>query len=123
MLVNESALDRIGRIVVGSALVTLAFLGPKALWIIPGAALLATGLGGFCPVYRFLGYSSREPRMTTRGELKVLFSAAFSVGIISMAVTAKADQPLALAGLVLGLLAFPLAFMAVLGLFRESEVG
>ncbi|MBX5465892.1 MAG: DUF2892 domain-containing protein [Firmicutes bacterium] len=56
--VNESATDRIARIVVGAVVLGLGiFAGvPWAwLWDVVGALLLATGLSGFCLVYRLFG--------------------------------------------------------------------
>ena len=56
---NQSAVDRSIRIVVGLALLTLTFVGPKTLWGLTGLALLATGFTGYCPIYQVLGYSAR----------------------------------------------------------------
>jgi hypothetical protein len=52
---NEGTLDRTIRIVLGLALLALVFVGPHS-WIgLVGVVPLATGLAGFCPLYRLLG--------------------------------------------------------------------
>ena len=63
--VNESTPDRIIRIVVGIALLALAFAGvaggPVAIlaWVV-GAILLVTGVTGFCPLYALLRISTKR---------------------------------------------------------------
>lgn len=54
-MTNEGTLDRVVRIVLGIGLVSLVFAGPQTPlgWI--GVVPLATGLIGFCPLYRVLG--------------------------------------------------------------------
>jgi hypothetical protein len=54
-MVNEGTLDRVVRVVIGLALVSLVFVGPKSLWGLVGIVPLATGLLGFCPLYRIAG--------------------------------------------------------------------
>jgi hypothetical protein len=52
---NEGTLDRTLRILLGLALLALVFVGPKS-WIgLIGLVPLATGLVGFCPLYRLFG--------------------------------------------------------------------
>jgi hypothetical protein len=52
---NEGTFDRSLRVVLGLALLELVFVGPKS-WIgLVGVLPLATGLAGFCPLYRLLG--------------------------------------------------------------------
>ncbi|GAA6200979.1 DUF2892 domain-containing protein [Aquicoccus sp. SU-CL01552] len=58
MLRNEGALDRILRIVFGLALLSLIFIGPKTMWGLVGLIPLLTGLAGYCPLYRLLGFST-----------------------------------------------------------------
>ncbi len=55
---NESSLDRVVRVVLGIVLISLSFIGPKTMWGLIGFVPLATGLIGFCPLYRLLGLSS-----------------------------------------------------------------
>ena len=52
---NEGSIDRILRIVVGLALISLVFVGPQTLWGLVGIVPLATGLIGWCPLYTLLG--------------------------------------------------------------------
>ena len=58
MLRNEGAVDRILRIVFGLALLSLIFIGPKTMWGLVGLIPLLTGLAGYCPLYRVLGFST-----------------------------------------------------------------
>jgi hypothetical protein len=57
---NQHAVERALRIILGLALLTLAFVGPKTpagyLGIIP----LATGFVGVCPLYSLIGFSTRR---------------------------------------------------------------
>lgn len=55
---NEGTVDRVIRVVVGLGLVSLAFVGPHSWWGLIGVIPLATGLVGFCPLYRLLGLST-----------------------------------------------------------------
>ncbi|MBI3439356.1 MAG: DUF2892 domain-containing protein [Proteobacteria bacterium] len=58
MKLNEGALDRILRVVVGAGLLSLVFVGPHTPWGYVGIVPLATGLIGFCPLYTVLGVST-----------------------------------------------------------------
>lgn len=55
MVKNEGNIDRILRIIVGLALLSIVFVGPQTLWGLIGIVPLATGLVGTCPVYSILG--------------------------------------------------------------------
>ena len=52
---NEGAIDRVLRVLVGLAVLSLVFIGPKTPlgWI--GVVPLITGLVGFCPAYALFG--------------------------------------------------------------------
>ncbi len=52
---NEGAIDRWLRVLVGLAVLSLVFIGPKTPlgWI--GVVPLITGVVGFCPVYALFG--------------------------------------------------------------------
>lgn len=52
---NEGTLDRAVRIVLGLALLSIAFIGPKTPWGFVGVVPLLTGLIGSCPLYRLVG--------------------------------------------------------------------
>lgn len=66
MTVNEGTLDRAARLVAGSALLALAFVGPRSPWGFLGLAPLLTGLTGFCPAYTLFGIDTR-PRASGSG--------------------------------------------------------
>jgi hypothetical protein len=55
MKINEGSIDRIVRIVVGLALISLVFIGPQSPWGWIGVVPLATGLIGWCPAYTLFG--------------------------------------------------------------------
>ena len=52
---NVGTIDRIVRVVVGLALISLVFVGPQTYWGWIGLVPLLTAAGGFCPAYRLLG--------------------------------------------------------------------
>lgn len=51
---NEGTFDRTVRILVGLVLLSLVFVGPHTAWGWIGLVPLATGLTGWCPLYRLL---------------------------------------------------------------------
>lgn len=55
---NEGKIDRLLRVIVGLALISLVFVGPKAVWGWVGIVPLLTGLVGFCPLYTILGINT-----------------------------------------------------------------
>jgi hypothetical protein len=55
---NEGGVDRILRVLFGSFLLALVFVGPQTLWGLIGAVPLLTGLLGSCPVYTLLGINT-----------------------------------------------------------------
>jgi hypothetical protein len=58
MTTNVGRWDRIIRIVVGAALLSLLFVGPKTLWGLIGLVPLVTGLAGTGPAYRLIGVNT-----------------------------------------------------------------
>lgn len=58
MKLNEGAVDRILRVVVGIAILSLVFIGPRTPWAWLGLVPLLTGLVGFCPLYAVLGLNT-----------------------------------------------------------------
>ena len=58
MKVNEGGLDRVIRVVVGLAILSLVFVGPHTPWGYLGLVPLATGIVGFCPAYALLGLNT-----------------------------------------------------------------
>ena len=55
MATNEGTLDRVIRVIVGLAILSLAFIGPQTPWAYFGLIPLLTGLVGFCPAYALFG--------------------------------------------------------------------
>ncbi len=55
---NVGAAERFVRIVLGLAVLTFAFVGPKTPWAYLGIVPLATGLIGWCPPYALFGFST-----------------------------------------------------------------
>ncbi len=58
MKTNEGGIDRVLRILVGLAVLSLAFVGPKTPWAYVGLVPLITGLVGICPLYSILGLNT-----------------------------------------------------------------
>lgn len=58
MPVNEGKWDRILRVVVGLLVIALVFVGPQTSWGWLGLIPLITGLVGFCPLYRLVGFNT-----------------------------------------------------------------
>jgi hypothetical protein len=56
---NEGAVDRAVRIILGLAVLSLVFVGPKSMWGLVGVVPLVTGLVGVCPLYSLIGVSTR----------------------------------------------------------------
>ncbi len=55
---NEHKVERLVRVVLGVALLSLVFVGPQTYWGLLGVVPLATGLLGTCPLYSVLGLST-----------------------------------------------------------------
>lgn len=58
MLTNVGRIDRILRIIIGLALISLVFVGPQTAWGWIGVVPLVTALLGWCPGYALLGIKS-----------------------------------------------------------------
>ncbi len=58
MMKNIGSIDRIIRIVLGLAVISLVFWGPKSYWGLLGLIPLGTALFGWCPPYSLLGIST-----------------------------------------------------------------
>jgi hypothetical protein len=57
-MTNEGTIDRAIRIVLGLGLLSLVFVGPQSPLGYIGLVPLATGLIGFCPLYKIFGFST-----------------------------------------------------------------
>lgn len=66
---NEHVVERVLRVIIGLAVLSLVVVGPKTLWGLVGLVPLATGLIGSCPLYTLFGIStcrtSNTPSRTT----------------------------------------------------------
>lgn len=61
---NEGTIDRVIRVLLGVALVSLVFVGPHSLWGLVGLVPLVTGIFGFCPLYKLLGIKTCDVSRT-----------------------------------------------------------
>jgi hypothetical protein len=57
-MTNEGTADRAIRVVIGVALLSLTVFGPRTPWGYVGLVPLATGIFGFCPLYRLVGINT-----------------------------------------------------------------
>lgn len=55
---NEHPIERVLRVVIGVAILSLAFVGPKTPWAWFGVLPIVTGLVGSCPLYTLFGIST-----------------------------------------------------------------
>ncbi|MCG8381900.1 MAG: DUF2892 domain-containing protein [Gammaproteobacteria bacterium] len=58
MVKNEGSTDRIIRVIIGLALLSLTVVGPQSPWGLIGLIPLITGLVGFCPLYKLFGLNT-----------------------------------------------------------------
>ncbi len=57
---NIGDTERVFRVVIGLAILSLAFVGPKSPWAYLGIFPVLTGAVGWCPPYTILGISTRR---------------------------------------------------------------
>ena len=64
---NEHVVERVVRVGLGLAILSLAFVGPQTAWGYLGVVPIVTGLIGSCPLYTLLGISTcpYNPRQKT----------------------------------------------------------
>lgn len=55
MSANVGTLDRVLRVIIGLALLSLVFIGPQTPWGWIGLVPLLTALVGYCPAYALFG--------------------------------------------------------------------
>ena len=55
---NIGTIDKVVRILVGLALITLVFVGPQTPWGWIGVPVILIALVGWCPLYKLVGFSS-----------------------------------------------------------------
>jgi hypothetical protein len=60
---NIGNVERVVRVVVGLAVLSLAFVGPRSPWAYLGILPVLSGVVGWCPPYALLGISTvRAPK-------------------------------------------------------------
>jgi hypothetical protein len=57
---NIGSADKIFRIIVGIAVLSLAFIGPATPWGYVGIVLIVTGFMNFCPLYTLFKFNTRK---------------------------------------------------------------
>jgi hypothetical protein len=67
MVQNVGKIDRLIRLVIGLAVLSLIFIGPKTLWGLLGLVPLGTALIGWCPPYAILGLSTCKSQSRSEG--------------------------------------------------------
>jgi hypothetical protein len=58
LTVTQHPIERVIRVLVGLALLSLVFIGPKTAWGWIGILPILTGASGLCPLYTLLGIST-----------------------------------------------------------------
>lgn len=58
MTKNVHNIERVVRVIVGLAIISLVFIGPQSAWGWLGLIPLATGVIGWCPPYALFGFST-----------------------------------------------------------------
>lgn len=56
---NLHSIDRIARLVLGAAILSLVFIGPQTPFGYIGVVLIATAFINFCPLYRIFNFSTK----------------------------------------------------------------
>lgn len=59
---NIGSTDRILRIVIGIAILSLAFIGPKTAFGYIGIILIVTAFMNFCPAYKLFNFNTRTKK-------------------------------------------------------------
>lgn len=55
---NEGTIDRVVRVALGLAVLSLVFVGPQTPWAWIGLVPIVTGLAGWCPLYTVFGINT-----------------------------------------------------------------
>lgn len=58
LVVTEHPVERVVRVLIGLAILSLVYIGPKTAWGWIGIIPVLTGLTGLCPLYTILGIST-----------------------------------------------------------------
>lgn len=60
MSVNIGTVERVVRVILGVAILSLTVIGPQSPWAYLGIIPILTGLSGWCPLYSVFGISTRK---------------------------------------------------------------
>lgn len=60
MRYNVGTHDRVIRVIIGVAILSLVWLGPQTAWGYLGFIPLLTGIFGFCPIYALMKISTNR---------------------------------------------------------------
>jgi len=69
LMINEGTLDRVVRVALGLAILSLSVAGPRSLYGLIGILPVVTGLAGFCPLYRLVGIRTYPAPAQRAGKL------------------------------------------------------
>ena len=58
LIVTQHPIERVIRVLVGIAILSIVFIGPKTPWGWFGILPILTGASGLCPLYTLLGIST-----------------------------------------------------------------
>lgn len=71
MKTNIHPIERGFRVVVGLFLMSLAYWGPNNSWFLLGIIPVATGLIGWCPLYKMLGVNTCQIKAESNAKTRV----------------------------------------------------
>ncbi|MDQ6957951.1 MAG: DUF2892 domain-containing protein [Mariprofundaceae bacterium] len=61
---NVGTIDKVLRVIIGAALISLVFVGPQTPWGWIGVIPIVTALVSFCPLYAILGIKTCKVAQT-----------------------------------------------------------
>jgi len=61
---NVGTIDKVIRVIIGTALISLVFIGPQTPWGWIGVIPIVTALVSFCPLYAILGIKTCKVAQT-----------------------------------------------------------
>jgi hypothetical protein len=64
MNANVGTIDKVIRVIIGTALISLVFVGPQTPWGWIGVVPIVTALVSFCPLYTILGIKTCKVAQT-----------------------------------------------------------
>jgi hypothetical protein len=85
MRINEAGWDRALRVVLGLGLLAITVFGPQSMWGLIGLGPLATGLVGFCPLYRVFGFSTCAAKPAENAAMTRLGRTLTAIAVVASA--------------------------------------